>query len=99
MSVALLIRDTADAQQRLVPVAAQQTFVATWLPSAIALGLAWVPLAETGFDVTSDNRTAVVVELEQLRACLPAYDVERLDRLVAELRALRFDAGATAFLG
>ena len=103
MSVALLIRDDKDAEQRLVPVATQHVFKAKWLPGATELGLEWVDLMETGFDVTEENQRAVVDELGRLREWLnarsEAHEIERLDRLVAELRVLRFNDGATAFLG
>ena len=86
-----------------MPVATQQTFVATWLPGASELGLEWVELMETGFDVTTENQSAVLEELGRLREWMvnrdEAHAIERLDRLVAELRSLRLDDGATAFLG
>ena len=103
MSVALLIRDNKDAEQRLVPVATQHTFIARWLPGAAELGLEWVKLMETGFDVTTENHSAVVDELGRLREWMAgrdeAHEIERLERLVAELRSLRLDDGASAFLG
>lgn len=103
MSVALLVQDDKEAKQRLVPVATQHVFKAKWLPGAHDLRLEWVDLMETGFDITKDNQRAVVEELGRLREWLnsrsESYEVERLDRLVAELRVLRFDSGATAFLG
>lgn len=103
MSVALLIRDNKDAEQRLVPVATQHTFIAKWLPGASELGLEWVELMETGFDVDLENQSAVVGELGRLREWMStrneAHEMERLDRLVAELRSLRLEDGATAFLG
>ena len=103
MSVCLLIRDEEGAAERLVPVATQQTFVAKWLPGAAALGLEWVDLMETGFDVTRENQRAVIEELERLRAWMmerdEAHEIGRLERLLAELRALQFEPGATAFVG
>lgn len=103
MSISLLIRDTKDAEQRLVPVATQAIFKSKWLPGAQELGLEWVDLMETGFDVTSDNREEVLNELGSLRVWMEqrgdAHELERLDRLVAEVGAIRFDTGATAFLG
>lgn len=68
-------------------------------------GLAWIERTETGFDVTVDNRDAVIDELARLRAWMVvelgarSYDVERLGRLVDELRALRFEPGVRAFVG
>lgn len=86
-----------------MPVAPQQVFIASWLPAASALGLPWVELMETGFDVTPDNRAEVIDQLTRLRRWMTArgelHEIERLDRLVAELHALRFERGATAFLG
>jgi hypothetical protein len=60
---------------------------------------------ETGFDITSENRDAVVEELAKLRAWMvtrlgpSAFEIGRLDGLVNELTELRFDVEATAFLG
>ena len=103
MSVALQIRDDKDAEERLVPVAPEHVFKATWLHGATELGLEWVASMETGIDVTEENLGEVVEELGRLRGWMnlrgETYDIERLDRLVAELRALRFDDGATAFVG
>jgi hypothetical protein len=103
MSVALRIRDDKDAVQRLVPVAPQEVFEAKWSPGAIELELEWVALMETGFDVSEENRSEVVEELGRLRGWMnlrgEAYEIGRLDRLAAELRALRFHDGATAFVG
>jgi hypothetical protein len=105
MSVALTITDeSAEASSRQIPVATQKLFNARWLPGARQLGLGWVELMETGFDVTSENRDALVDELQRLRRWMVtqpshAYDVERLDRLVAELRQLRFAPNIRAFIG
>ena len=86
-----------------MPVAPQEVFEAKWSPGAIELGLEWVDLIETGFDVTEENQRAVIDELGRLREWLnarsEAHEIERLDRLVAELRVLRLHGGATAFLG
>lgn len=50
-----------------------------------------------------DNKEAVVEERGRLREWISSrnetHEIERLDRLVAELRSLRLDDGATAFLG
>jgi hypothetical protein len=58
---------------------------------------------ETGFDLTSENRKAVLEELARLREWMDRrgeeYELERLDRLVAEIGAVRFELGATVFLG
>src|SRR5207244_3712414 len=67
MSVALLIRTTSETRRQLVPIAPQSILRGTWLPGAQELALEWVAMMETGFDVTSDNREAVVAELERLR--------------------------------
>ncbi|MEJ7602276.1 MAG: hypothetical protein WKG01_30545 [Kofleriaceae bacterium] len=92
MSIALLIRDAKDAEQRLVPIATQRAFAAKWLPGASGLGLQWVDLMETGFEVTPDNHADTLDELTRLREWLTARDeaheIERLDRLLAELRSL-----------
>lgn len=86
-----------------MPVATQHTFIARWLPGASELGLEWVELMETGFDVTTENQSAVADELGRLREWMvgrdEAHEIERLDRLVAELRSLCLDDGASAFLG
>ena len=100
MSVVLLIKDAENAQQRLVPIATQHVFIAKWLPGALALGLDWVDLMETGYSVTDENRVDVVRELEMLRNWMKdELEIKRLDRLVVELRDLQFEKGATAFLG
>lgn len=103
MSVSLLIKDTKDAEQRLVLVATQAIFKSNWIPGAQALDLEWIDLMETGFDVTSENRKEVLDELGRLREWMErrgdTHELERLDRLVAEVSAIRFEAGATAFIG
>lgn len=103
MSVSLLIKDTKDAEQRLIPVATQAIFKAKWIPLAHELGLEWIDLMETGFDVTKENRKEVLDELSRLRERMErngdTHELERLDRLLAEVGAIRFDAGATAFIG
>jgi len=103
MSVSLLVKDTKDAQQRLVPVATEAIFKLKWLPGAQDLCLEWVALMGTGFDVTSDNRNVLLEELGHLRGWMgrrgETDELERLDRLAAEVGAIRFETGATAFLG
>jgi len=103
MSVSLLINDTKNAAQRMVPVATQAIFKSRWLRGAQELGLEWVDLMETGFDVTDQNRKGVLEELCRLREWMErrgdTYELERLDRLVAEVEAIRFEVGAAAFLG
>jgi hypothetical protein len=105
MSVALLVATGDEAERRIVPVATQELFRARWLPGAAQLGLEWIERMETGFDVTVDNRDAVVDELTRLRMWMvgalggDSYDVERRDRLVDALRGPRFGDGRCAFLG
>jgi len=67
MSVSLLIKDTKDAVQRLVPVAVQAIFNSKWLPGAQELGLEWVDLMETGFDVRTKTGWTCLAELHRLR--------------------------------
>lgn len=103
MSVSLLVKNTLNAEQRLVPIATQAIFKSRWLPGAKELGLEWVDLMETGFDVTTDNRQEVLDELGRLREWMEQRgdrpELGRLDQLVAEVEALRFEVGATAFIG
>jgi hypothetical protein len=102
MSVSLLVRSGPTDEQRLVPVAVQPIFVSKWLPGASALELDWVGMMETGFDVTDENRDELIQQLEKLRGWMTishSAEVDRLDQLLAELRGLRFDLGASAFLG
>ena len=103
MSVALLVKDTANAEQRLVPVATEAVFKSKWILGAQELGLEWIDLMETGLDVTSENCNDVLEELRRLREWMELrgeiYELERLDRLVAELGAIRFEDGATVFVG
>lgn len=56
------------------PVATQPTFIAIWLPGASELGLEWIGLMETGFDVTTENQSAVVDELVRLRGWMVDRD-------------------------
>ena len=101
MSVALVIRDTKDAQQRLVPIATQVTFASTWLPGIVELGLQWSEMMETGFDIVMSNREPVLAELPTLRAWMvdrasnPSI-LARLDTLVQELSSIRFGCGSFA---
>ncbi|MGE0403186.1 MAG: hypothetical protein AB7T06_41145 [Kofleriaceae bacterium] len=103
MSVVLLIKDFEDAPDRSIAVATQAHFVGQWVRGASALGLEWVPLAETGFDITADNRSDVLDELKRLRAWFAEHDdahsIARLDPLVGEIERLQFERGATAFFG
>jgi hypothetical protein len=58
---------------------------------------------ETGFDVTTANRQDVLDELGRLREWMAQRgdrpELGRLDQLIAEVEALRFEVGATAFIG
>lgn len=103
MSVSLLIKDSKDAKQRLVPVAVQAVFDSTWVSGARELGLEWIELMSTGIDVTSENRSEVLKELGRLGEWMSqrgdSHERERLDRLVEELHAIQFESGATAFVG
>jgi hypothetical protein len=62
----------------------------------------WIAVANPIRRLTTENQSAVADELGRLREWMVARDetheIERLDRLVAELRALRLDDGASAFL-
>lgn len=103
MSVSLLIKDAKDAEQRLVPIAAEAIFRSRWLPGVHELGLEWVELMATGFDVTSENHREILEELLRLREWMAqggdTLELERLDRLATEMRNIRFEVGATAFIG
>ena len=103
MAVELRITDSADSNPRTVPIAVQRIFVERWLPLASALGLDWVTLIETGFDVTDANRPELVDQLERLSSRVTEEDTmidnDRLATLLTEIRALRFELGAKAFLG
>jgi hypothetical protein len=64
--------------------------------------ICWVGMMETGFDVTDENRDELFQQLEKLRGWMTishSAEIGRLDQLLAELRGLRFDLGAPAFLG
>jgi len=105
MSVALLIRDAGDQDQRILPVATEATFQSKWLPGIMELGLDWGQLMQAGFEITAENCSLVIEELTSLRGWMTsnlgddAYEISRLDSLLEELGALSFAAGATAFLG
>lgn len=106
MSVALLLTDVQiEGGKSLLPVATQESFRDRWLPGAAKLGLDWVALMETGFDVTSENRDELVAQLAKLRNWMVgelgagSYEIERLDGLVAALRTVEFRQGVTVFLG
>lgn len=102
MSVALLIKG-ANADSPLVPVATEATYGAVWQAGANALELRWVEAMQFGIDVTDENRAELLDELRMLRAwfvasAYPALS-ERLDLVVNALKAVRFDAGETAWIG
>lgn len=103
MTVALLVKDHADAAQRLVPVAVEAFFRSEWLVGARELGLAWVELMESGVDITADNVDDVVAELRRLQAWMSGrgslYAQERMTQLLVELEQLSFATGATAWIG
>lgn len=73
MSVFLLIRDREGAEGRIVPIATEQTFAATWVRGGTDLGLEWIELMQIGFDVTRENHAAVGQELESLRIWLAKH--------------------------
>ena len=103
MTVALML-GTAGEYDRLVPVAPEAIFLAMWQPGIDALGLQRIELMGTGIDIDAENRDAVISDLGALKAWMTArqthpYEITRLDTLVEELTALRFDDGAIAFLG
>jgi hypothetical protein len=60
---------------------------------------------QAGFEITAENCSPVTAELINLRGWMAstlgadAYEISCLDSVPKELRALSFNAGATAFLG
>ncbi|MDB4965520.1 MAG: hypothetical protein JWN44_1209 [Myxococcales bacterium] len=106
MSVALLItKEDDEAHRRLIPVATQQVFRTRWLRGARSLDLPLVASMETGCRVDVDNRNQLIDELSALRNWMQqefgaaSYDIERLDRLVDELRLVEFAPGLEVFVG
>jgi hypothetical protein len=93
MSVALLITPTSDATRRkLVPVATQDVFRVAWLAGAVALGLRWVPLFESGTTVDQKDLSNVIQELHSLLTWAEGANeliVERVRTLIRELEGLR----------
>lgn len=70
MTVALLTKDRADAQQRLGAV--EVPFRSEWLVGARELGLGWGELMVSGVDVTAENDADFIAELRRRQDCMSA---------------------------
>lgn len=74
-------------------------------PGARALGIEWVELMETGFSLEEEVRDMLVEQLIRLREWMlreygpGSYDIERLDGLVGELKAVQFGGDLEVFVG
>jgi len=105
MSIALMTKSKTNPEVReLVPVAPQKTFTSRWLPACVILKLEWVPLFETGITVDPSNMDAVLGELGLLRQWMASraddnYEVERISRLIDELRKARTQPDLDIFVG
>ena len=105
MSICLLAG--AATSRKSTPIATEDAFRRFWSPGARALRLRWVPLFASGVKLEADEISAVVAELERLKAWLsgkpertaPAQVLSRVDLLLGELRRLKRRAGATAYIG
>ena len=69
MSVAVVItfRNEDTSGPSYLPVATEEIFAAYWLPAATRLGLAWMPLFQSGTTVAIENFPSVRAEFEQMR--------------------------------
>ena len=111
MSVGLLITNSGDrTDSNWIPVATQAVFAGYWVPAAHLLGLQWVPLFETGTSVDKEDLPAILDELDVLKRWLTRappslpegmaeFMTTRLNRLAAELDAIRDVPEAEIFIG
>jgi len=64
MAVALLIKYPSSGASELVPIAGESLFRDCWIGPAVALGLEWLPLFQTGASVSSEFLPDVLHEFE-----------------------------------
>jgi len=64
MTVALLIKYPSADTSELVPIAGESTFRDRWIGPAVALGLEWLPLFQTGTTVSFEFLPEVLDEFE-----------------------------------
>jgi hypothetical protein len=97
LSIALNTRPRTEpaTATREVPIATHDVFRRHWAPACEALELRWVPLFETGLPLEREDIADVLAELEAIKRWSEQHPEtgaaigERLDRLIAELRALQ----------
>lgn len=110
MSISLLIKDPKQKNDRIVPIAAEDTFLSSWLPVAKQLRLQWIPIFQTGLPISNADIPFVLQDLRLLKKVTsePASGevggvaklmTERIERLIAELEALKDEPNVDAYIG
>jgi hypothetical protein len=104
MSVALLIKNPLLGTSSLVPIAGEITFRESWLATAAALGLKWLPLFQTGQSVPLEFLPEVIDEFESIeRAFRNSGLLALAGRAEGAYHALRVvlndSPGAEVFIG
>jgi hypothetical protein len=90
MSVALLIKNPLLDTSSLVPIAGESTFRECWITPAIALGLRWLPLFQSGQSVPFEVLPEVIDEFETIeRSFRSSGSLAMAERAAGACHALR----------
>lgn len=68
MSISVTVSNPSSKEQRLIniPVATEAAFRSVWQAGSSELGLTWIPLFDTGVDISKQDVDELIVELRQL---------------------------------
>lgn len=109
MSISLFISyHDPRREDRLIPIASDDTFQRYWRPTCRTLGLRWVSRFQSGWTLTALDLPPILEELRLLRQHLPESDLpaEPLHHLLARISVLRRElheierlADASAYIG
>lgn len=99
MSIALfVVKSTVETHKDLyVPIATQEIFKGAWTEGATAINARWIPLFETGIEVSLSNKDEILKELSELTDWLHEEHLEddvnlhvlkRIENLIAALENL-----------
>jgi hypothetical protein len=112
MSVSLIVLEPKEIQvpPLLIPIASQDTYTRVWLRGAAAIGAFWLPMFETGVDVSGEDFPEVQAELALLKNWVATASIhpnesskiqKRIDQFVDGLVKLRSETAGkvVVFIG
>lgn len=109
MSIGLFITYQDPAKEdRLIPIASDETFHKYWQPMCRSLQLRWISRFESGWTLSALDLPPMLEELRRLRQVLPQSEIpaEALHHLLARISVLRRELSeiqrmptATAYVG